>query len=96
MKDGRGAALTQDNTLLFAWAREIEGYTVGIPTLGSQDTIAPAVRKGDTALLEWLGDELTQLGEESFIHEAYEATLRPAYGDSIAPEAVVIEGGVLK
>lgn len=96
LKDKRGAALAHDNTLLFAWARENAGYTVGIPTLGSQDTIAPAVKKGDKELLAWVNTELETLGKENFIHKAYDATLKPAYGDSIDPEAIVVEGGKLK
>jgi polar amino acid transport system substrate-binding protein len=96
LKDKRGAALAHDNTLLFAWARENPGYTVGIPTLGSLDTIAPAVKKGDKELLAWVNTELETLGKENFIHKAYDATLKPAYGDSIDPEAIVIEGGKLK
>ncbi len=96
LKDKRGAALAHDNTLLFAWARENPGYTVGIPTLGSLDTIAPAVKKGDKELLAWVNTELETLGKENFIHKAYDATLKPAYGDSIDPEAIVVEGGKLK
>lgn len=96
LKDKRGAALAHDNTLLFAWARENAGYTVGIPTLGSLDTIAPAVKKGDKELLAWVNTELETLGKENFIHKAYDATLKPAYGDSIDPEAIVVEGGKLK
>lgn len=53
LKDGRGAALAHDNTLLFAWARENEGYTTFISSLGDEDAIAPAVKKGNTELLEW-------------------------------------------
>lgn len=95
LKDKRGVALAHDNTLLFAWARENAGYTVGIPTLGSLDTIAPAVKKGNKALLDWINTELGTLGQENFIHKAYDATLKPAYGDSINPEDIVIEGGKL-
>lgn len=96
LKDGRGAALAHDNTLLFAWARENKGYTVGVSSLGELDTIAPAVKKGNTELLDWINNELTELGKEKFIHKAYDETLKPAYGDSINPEDVVIEGGKLQ
>ena len=95
LKDGRGAALAHDNTLLFAWSRENKGFTTGITSLGSLDTIAPAVKKGNTELLNWINEELTKLGEENFIHEAYKETLQPVYGDSVDSEAVVIEGGKL-
>lgn len=93
LKDGRGVALAHDNTLLFAWARENEGYKVGVSSLGDQDTIAPAVKKGNTELLNWINDDLKKLGEEQFMKAAYNATLLPAYGDSIKAEDVIIEGG---
>ncbi|GBG55308.1 amino acid ABC transporter substrate-binding protein [Sporomusaceae bacterium FL31] len=96
LKDKRGAALAHDNTLLFAWAKENNGYSVGIPTLGSLDTIAPAVRKGNTELLNWINTELDTLGKENFIHKAYDATLKPAYSSDINPEEIVVEGGKLK
>ncbi len=96
LKDGRGAALAHDNTLLFAWARENKGFTVGVKTLGSQDTIAPAVKKGNKELLDWVNNELTALGKENFIHSAYDAALKPAYGDSVKADDVVIEGGTAK
>lgn len=96
LKDKRGAALAHDNTLLFAWAKENNGYSVGIPTLGSLDTIAPAVKKGNTELLNWINTELDTLGKENFIHKAYEATLKPAYSSDINPEEIVVEGGKLK
>jgi polar amino acid transport system substrate-binding protein len=96
LKDKRGVALAHDNTLLFAWARENTGYSVGVASLGSLDTIAPAVKKGDTELLNWVNTELETLGKENFIHKAYDATLKPAYGESIDPETVVVEGGKVK
>lgn len=96
LKDKRGAALAHDNTLLFAWAKENAGFTVGIQSLGSLDTIAPAVRKGNKELLDWINQELEALGKENFVHKAYDATLKPAYSESIDPESIVVEGGKLK
>lgn len=93
LKDGRGQALAHDNTLLFAWARENQGYEVGIKALGDQGTIAPAVQEGNTELKNWINDTLAKLGEEQFIQEAYKATLQPVYGDSVNPEEIIIEGG---
>jgi polar amino acid transport system substrate-binding protein len=94
--DGRGAGLTQDNTFVFAWANQNAGYTVGLPTLGSLDTIAPAVRKGNAELLSWLNDEIKRLGAENFIHAAYKEALEPVYGDSVNPDDLVVESGVVK
>lgn len=93
LKDKRGVALAHDNTLLFAWAKENPGFAVGIATLGSLDTIAPAVKKGNTQLLNWVNAKLDDLGKENFIHKAYEETLKPAYGEGINPEDIVVEGG---
>lgn len=95
LKDKRGAALTHDNTLLFAWAKQNEGFEVGIDTLGPLDTIAPAVKKGNKDLLLWINKTLEKLGEEKFIENAYNETLKPIYGDSVNIESVIIEGGKL-
>lgn len=95
LKDKRGAALTHDNTLLFAWAKQNEGFEVGIDTLGPLDTIAPAVKKGNKDLLLWINQTLEKLGEEKFIENAYNETLKPIYGDSVKIESVIIEGGKL-
>lgn len=95
LKDGRGAALAHDNTLVFAWARENQGFAVGVTKLGDTDAIAPAVKKGNTELLNWLNDEITKLGQEQFFHKDFEATLKPAYGDTVKADDVVVEGGKL-
>ncbi|MBU3090281.1 cysteine ABC transporter substrate-binding protein [Clostridium gasigenes] len=91
LKDNRGAALAHDNTLLFAWARENAGYTVGISSLGEEDTIAPAVKKGNEELLQWVNAEIKSLGQNGTIREAYNETLLPAYGDTVKIEDVIIE-----
>lgn len=95
LKDKRGAAIINDNTEVIAWANQNPGFVVGIPNLGEQDTIAPAVRKGNKELLDWINNELTELGEEDFIHEAYDATLLEVYGEEFKEE-LVIEGGVVE
>ncbi|OPA78203.1 ABC transporter substrate-binding protein [Campylobacter pinnipediorum subsp. pinnipediorum] len=89
--DGRGAALAHDNTLLFAWAKENQGFNIGIQTLGDQDYIAPAVNKGNKVLLDWINNEIIKLEEENFFHKAYDETLKNIYSDDIKPEAVVVE-----
>lgn len=93
LKDGRGVGFSQDNTLLFAWAKQNPGFVVEIDSLGSQDTIAPAVKKGNTVLLNWINQTLEKLGKENFIHKAYDETLKPIYGDSVNVESIIIEGG---
>jgi polar amino acid transport system substrate-binding protein len=93
--DGRGDAFSTDNTEVLAWALVNPGYAVGIDALGNMDTIAPAVQKGNSSLLEWLNQEIQTLGQENFFHAAYDATLAPVYGEAANPDALVVEGGVL-
>ena len=93
--DGRGDALSTDNTEVLAWAIENPGFTVGIETLGSLDTINPAVSKGNETLLSWINEEIVKLGEENFFHADYEATLRETYGDNADADSLVVEGGAL-
>lgn len=87
-----GVAWANDNTEVIAFAKQNPGYNVGIPSLGSQDTIAPAVSKGNTTLLDWINDEIKSLGEESFFHKDYEETLVDTYGLDYEDE-LVVEGG---
>lgn len=91
-ENGTGVAWANDNTEVIAYSLENEGYVVGIPSLGSQDTIAPAVSKGNTTLLDWLNDEIKALGEENFFHADYEATLIDTYGKDYE-DTLVVEGG---
>ncbi|MDE6566288.1 MAG: amino acid ABC transporter substrate-binding protein, partial [Lachnospiraceae bacterium] len=69
-----------------------KGYKVGISTLGSNDTIAPAVTKGNSTLLEWINEDIKKLGEEKFFHKDYEETLSETYGTDYE-ETLVVEGG---
>lgn len=95
--DGRGAGLSTDNTEVLAWALENKGFLVGqeVASLGNIDTIAPAVAKGNSALLSWLNSEIENLGKENFFHADYEATLRPVYGKDSDADSLVVEGGKL-
>lgn len=92
LENGNGAAWANDNTEVIAFAKQNKGYKVGIPELGNQDTIAPAVAKGNNTLLEWINSEVESLGKKKFFHEAYEATLVDTYGAEYE-ENLVIEGG---
>ena len=91
-ENGTGVAWANDNTEVIAFAAENEGYTVGIDSLGSADTIAPAVTKGNESLLNWLNEEIVELGKEKFFHADYEATLVDTYGIEFE-DTLVIEGG---
>ena len=95
LENGNGVAWANDNTEVIAFALQNPGYTVGIPSLGSQDTIAPAVTKGNTTMLEWLNEEIRTLGDEQFFHADYEATLVDNYGLDYE-DSLVVEGGQVK
>ena len=92
LENGNAVAWANDNTEVIAFALENEGYEVGIPSLGSQDTIAPAVSKGNETLLAWINEEIIALAEEKFFHADYEATLVDTYGLDYE-ESLVLEGG---
>lgn len=95
LENGNGVAWANDNTEVIAFANQNKGYTVGIPELGGQDTIAPAVTKGNSSLLDWINSEIESLGEEQFFHAAYDETLVDTYGTDYK-ESLVIEGGKIK
>lgn len=92
IENGNGVAWANDNTEVIAFASQNPGYTVGIPSLGSQDTIAPAVSKGNETLLNAINDEIKALGKENFFHADYEATLVDTYGTDYE-DSLVVEGG---
>lgn len=94
-ENGTGVAWANDNTEVIAFAKENEGYTIGIDSLGSSDTIAPAVTKGNTSLLDWLNEEIETLGKERFFHKNYEETLVDAYGLDYE-DTLVVESGVVE
>lgn len=96
LADGRGDALSTDNTEVLAWALENKGFEVGIESLGNTDTIAPAVQKGNKELLDWINKKIKSLGTEKFFHKNYEETLKPVYGNVADPENLVVEGGVVE
>ena len=93
LENGNGVAWANDNTEVIAFALQNEGYTVGIPELGSKDTIAPAVSKGNDTLLDWINEEIQSLADEQFFHKDYDETLVDTYGEDYKEE-LVVEGGV--
>lgn len=83
LKDGRGNAISQDSTYALAWAAENPDFVVGIPQIGNEDFIAPAVKKGNVELLNWLNTEVKQLRQSGEIQKIYNSTLQPLYGDKV-------------
>lgn len=95
LENGNGAAWANDNTEVIAFELQNEGYSVGIPSLGDPDTIAPAVSKGNETLLGWLNQEIEDLGEENFFHKDYDETLADTYGLEYK-DSLVVEGGKIE
>ena len=93
--DGRGDALSTDNTEVLAWALQNDGFSVGIQSLGDLDTIAPAVSKGNDTLKDWINEEIVALADEEFFHADYKETLEPVYGTEVDIDSLVVEGGVV-
>ena len=94
--DGRGDALSTDNTEVLAWALENPGFTVGIESLGSLDTIAPAVQKGNDTVRAYIDEEIKALAAENFFHADFDATLKDVYGEAVNPDSLEVEGGVIE
>ena len=91
--DGHGDAFSTDNTEVLAWAKQNPGHTVGATLLGDVDTIAPAVSKGNSTLLDYVNSEITSLASENFFHNDYAQILEPTYNDEVDVNSIVVEGG---
>ena len=83
LKDGRGDAISQDSTYALAWAAENPTFTAGIQQIGNEVFIAPAVKKGNIQLLNWLNTEILTLQKNGEIQKIYDQTLKPIYGESV-------------
>lgn len=90
---GRGDAYAQDNLVLFSWAKQNPGYRVLEQKLGDEAPIAPAVKKGNVELRDWVNSELAKLGEEKFLLKLYDQYVRKELSDDTRPESVIVEGG---
>jgi polar amino acid transport system substrate-binding protein len=94
--EGRGDGLAHDNTQLFAWVRDNPGYLTGIDFLGSLDAIAPAVKKGNAELLDFINTEIIKLTAENFFTADFNETLLPAFGAFVDPKTIIYSPDELK
>ncbi|MCT2883251.1 cysteine ABC transporter substrate-binding protein [Lentilactobacillus buchneri] len=90
LKNGRGVALADDNSYLYAWSKDNPNYTVGIKSIGPKSYIAPAVKKGNTSLLDWTNKEINKLTKESFFVKDYNTQLKPYFGKEVKPSDIVL------
>ena len=97
LKDGRGVAYVNDNLLLFDIAKKNPGYHVVDSQLEEPSPIAPAIKKGNTELLDWVNKELETLGGEKFLGKLYDEYLKESFGTNVKdPNSVIVEGGKWK
>lgn len=89
LENGNGAAWINDNTEVIAFAKQNPDYTVSIAELGSKDTIAPAVTKGNDSVKKWLNQEIHSLTKENFFSKDYETTLLDTYGAEFEKTLVI-------
>lgn len=93
LKNGRGAALADDNSYLYAWVKRNPKFTVGIKTIGPKQYISPAVKRGNKSLQNWMNKEITKLNRESFFTYDYNKELKPYFGKEIRPSDIVLRQG---
>ncbi|AFH60483.1 transporter substrate-binding domain-containing protein [Paenibacillus caseinilyticus] len=93
LKDGRGVAYAQDNIILFSWARKNPGFTVLPEKLEKEAPLAPAVKKGNTELRDWVNQELEKLGREKYLLELYNKYVKDELGPETNPNDIIVEGG---
>lgn len=89
----RGDAYAQDNLVLFSWAKQNAGYRLLPETLGDEAPIAPAVKKGNTELRDWVNEELARLGQEKYLLKLYDQYVRDQLAPGTDPNSVIVEGG---
>ena len=79
------------NATAFAWVRQNPQFKISIPILGDDYMIAPAVKKGNQELLEWLNAEMDKLRINGFLLEAYHEKLAPFFTDDVQAQDIVFE-----
>ena len=90
LKNGRGAALADDNSYLYAWVKKNPKYVIGIKSIGPRQYVSPAVKKGNRSLLKWTNHEITKLTNEGFFVQDYQKKLAPYFGKDIKPTDIVL------
>lgn len=90
LKNGRAAALADDNSYLFAWVKKHPSYKVGVKNFGPSQNIAPGIKKGNKSLTNWTNKEITKLNKEGFFQKDYNKNLKPYFGSDIKASDIII------
>ena len=88
---GRGDAIAATYTSLKDWVANNPDYEVGIESVGNPIMIAACVHKDNSELLQWINEDMVELGKRHFFRDDYEATLRKTLGEDADPDDQVIE-----
>lgn len=91
LKNGRGAALADDNSYLYAWVKNNPKYVVGIKSIGPRQYVSPAVKKGNRSLLKWTNKEIDKLTKAGFFVKDYQKELAPYFGKDIRPTDIILK-----
>lgn len=91
LKHGRAQALADDNSYLYAWVKNNPAYTVSIKHLGPQQSISPAVKKGNQSLLKWTNKEITKLSKQGFFQKDFNHELKPYFGKEVKPSDIILQ-----
>lgn len=89
LADGRGDAMSHDNSLLLRHVWDNEGFVVVEYRMGDEDVLAPAVRQNQPELLEWLNDTTLKLREEGFFYEVFDQTMRSHFHPDTNPSDLI-------
>lgn len=91
LADRRGDAYVQDNIVLYGWAKERPGYRVLPDILGEVAPIAPAVRKGNQELNQWVSTQIAELIRDGELLRLYDQYLRQQLPDDLDPNEVLVQ-----
>lgn len=92
LKTNKASALASSSLQLSVWLKNnADQFVLGIPKIGSEILIAPAVKKGNWELLQWLNNEITMLQTNGFFYKNYEHTVSSNYDHIIDHNNSIID-----
>ena len=59
--------------------------------LGAQQSISPAVKKGNKSLLNWTNKEITKLNKNGFFEKDFNQELKPYFGKEVKANDIILE-----